>query len=716
MSYPRHSPAAKSVWRPHLTGTLALLAACLLILTAQITGATMNQSKQPTDPVRPTAQEIRAVSNWAARAFTSPIGESKVAKEGGFFLADGIPFSFVYGGTPSSKLLPEWTRQDSARNLQDRSEQTLQWTDPKTGLRVTAVVTAYKDFPAAEWVLHFENTGTADTPILESIQAADMQVDTQTGVGVLHHLWGDDYGVVGQDTFLPVDIPLYKGRNARLAPEGGRPSSGPGFPFFNYEYYGKGVIVAIGWTGQWAATLEHLDPGPTRIRAGMEQTHLLLHPGEKIRSPRILVLNWSGDRMRAHNQFRRLMLAHYSPRPAGKLISLPFALQTFDRYRFNPEWATEAGQLKGIRVAHDLGCDSYWLDAAWYEGGFPYGAGNWWAAAKLFPNGLKPLSDACHKLGMRFILWFDPERVAKDTQIDREHPDWVLRQPDTWGLFDLGNPQARRWLTDLLSKRIEEYGVDIYRNDFNVSPLNYWQQKDTPDRQGISEIRHVEGLYEMWDELLAKHPGLAIDNCASGGRRIDIETCKRSVPLWRSDSGCWEAPPQWNQVQSLGLSLFIPLHSTGIQAADAYTFRSAAAAGAICELGYMDSGFSTEQARAAIAEAKEDARFWYGDLYPLTNCNIATDHLLAFQLHRADLDAGIVLAFRREDCPAHAVLAPLSGVHKDRKYRLEFLDDARKSTQTTVSGRELVEKGLLIQLDKKRSCLLVRYKPAEAGK
>jgi hypothetical protein len=69
-------------------------------------------------------------------------------------------------------------------------------------------------------------------------------------------------------------------------------------------------------------------------------------------------------------------------------------------------------------------------------------------------------------------------------------------------------------------------------------PLPYWRANDAPDRQGMAEIRHVEGLYEFWNDLLRRHPGLVIDNCASGGRRIDLETISRSIPLWRSDWQC----------------------------------------------------------------------------------------------------------------------------------------------------------------------------------
>jgi hypothetical protein len=152
------------------------------------------------------------------------------------------------------------------------------------------------------------------------------------------------------------------------------------------------------------------------------------------------------------------------------------------------------------------------------------------------------VTDACHRLGLQFILWYEPERVAGGSKIAGEHPEFVFssgkgrRVTETGGLFKLSDPVARRWLTDHLSHQIGEFGLDVYRNDFNIDPLGFWHLADAPDRQGMTEIRYVEGLYAMWDELRTDHPGLWIDNCSSGGRRIDLETCMRSVP-------CGEATP-----------------------------------------------------------------------------------------------------------------------------------------------------------------------------
>ena len=128
-----------------------------------------------------------------------------------------------------------------------------------------------------------------------------------------------------------------------------------------------------------------------------------------------------------------------------------------------------------------------------------------------------------------------------------------------------------------------------------MDPLSFWRQADAPDRQGMTEIHYVEGHYAMWDELLARHPGLSIDNCASGGRRIDLETCHRSVPLWHSDTGCGPGHADWNQTQSSGLNLYVPVFTGCAWTPAAYDTRSAATAGLICQFACLDTQFLCRQ-------------------------------------------------------------------------------------------------------------------------
>jgi alpha-galactosidase len=627
------------------------------------------------------------------------------------FMQPGLPFSFKYGDAASADLLKSWKRTAESKDAPDRACQRTTWTDPQSGLAVTAEVSVFKRYPAVDWVLYFENTGTKDTPIIEDIRALDVVLRTGNArqPAVLHQVIGD---TCDERSFLPFDTVLQPDHPITCAPEGGRSSNGT-FPFFDVQYANDGLITAVGWSGQWSASLARSQVGPTRLQAGMERTHLLLHPGERIRTPRILLMPWSGDRVAAHQRWRRLLMFHYVPKTDGRPLQLPIAGQCFDRYvRARPKWGSVADQVMAAEAAAKAGCDYHWLDAAWFDTGFPNGVGNWFPRKDGFPDGMRPVADAVHKLGMKFIVWFEPERVAAGSQLAKEHPEFVFGGKED-GLYKLGDAKALRFMTNLLCKDIDDFGLDVYRNDFNIDPLPFWQANDTPDRVGMTQIRYIEGLYAMWDELIAKHPGLWIDNCASGGRRIDLEMCMRSVPLWHSDTCCSPGHAEWNQTHLAGLSLYLPLFTACAWTPAAYDARSAVTGGLICQFAILDDNFPFDQAQAATAEARAIQPFWYGDYYPLTPVTTTnTDGWIAYQLHRGDLDAGVVLAFRRSTSNYSAMSVNLAAVRPEGTYKVEFSDDSRKSTQRTMTGRELANE-LELRIAKKPGSLLLHYSRAD---
>ena len=145
-------------------------------------------------------------------------------------------------------------RVETSRKLDDqRTERTLTWTDPKTGLEVRCVSVDYSDFPVVEWTVYFKNTGKADTPILENIQGMDVSFQ-RNGEGdyVLRTIRGDDCSAA---SYQPIVIRIGKGTSHRFAPVGGRPTNGS-YPYFNVEWSGQGVIAVLGWPGQWAAQFD----------------------------------------------------------------------------------------------------------------------------------------------------------------------------------------------------------------------------------------------------------------------------------------------------------------------------------------------------------------------------------------------------------------------------------------------------------------------------
>lgn len=622
--------------------------------------------------------------------------------------ARGIPISFLFDGQPSETLLQSWPRSAERKGRGERSHEIIQWQDPATELKVVAETRALAGFPAFEWLLRFENAGDADSPILEQVCVLDLKLDTTAASPVLlDGINGDD---CSRNSFQPFLKEIPPGKGEDMSPQGGRPSS-VAFPFFNVRHGNHNLFVAIGWTGQWCASVTRAADGSTRVTAGMELVHLRLHPGESIRTPRLLVMQAEGDRIDAHNLFRRLLLTHYLPKTAGRTWRPAIGAQSFN-LNFNgrrPEWNTEAGQVAAAKIARQIGCDTHWLDAAWFEGGFPKGVGNWTVRSAEYPRGLKPIGDVCRELGLRFLLWWEPERVIAGTRISREHPEFVL-PGKRFGLFNLGDPAANRWLTDLLVRQIEEFGVRTYRNDFNLSPLPVWRANDAPDRQGITEIRYVEGLYRLWDAIRAAHPDCVMDNCAAGGRRIDLEMCMRSIVQTRSDSGLAPDRADWDQAQSCGLSLFLPVHATIGWSTAAYDCRSSATAGFLGEWDVLDPKFPVEAARTRIAEIRRNQDFWYGDFYPLTACTTAADQWMAWQLHLPDGDEGMVLAFRRAESPYASLQTKLRGLREGQIYEATWTDDNDRVVTRRLAAAELAT--IEIQLPKPRTSVLIRYKQA----
>jgi alpha-galactosidase len=658
--------------------------------------------------------ETAHLQEWSSKAFqASPGGISNSqgmtgsGNPGDALLSDKIPpFSFIYGGKSSAVLLPTWKQ---AVGVSLKNTQVVRWTDPATGLEVKATATSYDDFPAVEWVLNFTNTGKQDTPILEDIQALDEALDMGGASQnlTLRQIAGSN---ASQNDFVPSERKLSAGTSFDFAPSGGR-SSDSVFPFFNLQSDNGGVIVAIGWSGQWKAQLQRDQSGQTQVKAGMELTHLLLHPGETIRTPSILLLRWSdGDWIDAQNQFRRLLLAHYVPRLNHKPVQCCIGIQGFNCWSSggaSPQWCTEAGQIASAKINAEIGCDTLWMDAGWFDGEFPNGVGNWTVKQQAFPHGLKPIADACHALGLKWLVWWEPERAAGGTRIQKEHPEFLLGN-----LFNLGDPAALAWMTDMLNRQINEFGVDCYRNDFNMAPLSNWRNNDAPDRQGMTEIRYIEGLYSLWDSIRARHPNLWIDDCASGGRRIDLEMLKRAVVQTRSDSvGNPNRTADWEQSQSYGLALYVPEQATfGWSIEDTYYVRSCATNGWLGDLDLLNPAFSSEleKAKIAIKEIRENQRYWYGDFYPLTPWTMALDQWIAYQLNCPETNDGIVLAFRHGATIRGSLTVALRGIKPDLTYKVTFSDNNRNETSQSMSGKDLAH--LELKILEPRSSLLVRYK------
>jgi alpha-galactosidase len=650
--------------------------------------------------VLPTAAEMAEAKQWADKleAVAQPNATQPF-------------FSFIYDGKPSAELLSQWKKTQTSRQLDEqRTERTLTWTDPKTGLEVRCVSVVYSDFPVIEWTVYFKNTGKADTPILEFIQAMEVTVKREgEGDYVVRGIRGDDCSAT---SYQPTVTNVGKGATHRVTPPGGKPTAAA-FPYFNVEWSGQGVMAVLGWPGRWAAQFDCDQSSVLKIRGGQELTKLKLLPGEQIRTPLSVLLFWKGDSFRAQNLWRRWMIAHNIPRVKGQLPPTFLSTMGPSGIALQPVAAEEIAAIDAYKKA-GANFDYWWIDAGWYpcKGSWP-NTGTWEPDATRFPKGIRQVSDHARANGMKFVLWFEPERVGPDSWLTKNHPQWIFGG-ENGGLLNMGNPEARDWVIEHFSRLVKEQGVDLYREDFNIDPLGAWRSNDAPDRQGITENLYIQGKLAYWDELRRRFPDILIDSCASGGQRNDLETLRRAVPLLRSDYYSATRPGDpaaftGSQGHTYGLSFWVPYFGVGVSCEDVYDARSHITP----ELGMASNAFTTKTGPISpslpqrIADWRAVAPEFYGDYYPLTKYSLAEDEWIAWQFNRPEVGSGMIQAFRRPESLYESIRLKLHGLDKDAVYAITNLD---APGTTEIAGSELMDKGLLIVAKNPREAILITYK------
>ena len=624
-----------------------------------------------------------------------------------------VPFSFTYDGTPSDSFLDQWRYSVRTETVKDGNRNIISYKDPSTRLLIECTATTYDDNPAVDWVFHLRNMGSTDTPIIEQfmpIDVADFFDDDTPEPIALHWIKG---GKASVDQYLPHKELLQEGQPRQFNPIDW---SFNYLPYFNLESPDGGWIIAIGWTGKTMAEFFGFPSGGAAVKAGMANTHFRLRPGEKVRTPRIVALRWDGNEMiRGYNSFRRLMLNHYVQQRHGGPALPPVSYGSTAAIHINDyQLPTETNQLVAIDKAATLGAEAYWLDAYWMPTCWPnLKLGDWFPRPADFPNGLRPLSDAAHGNNMDFILWMVPQCAAVDTEMGRNETFTKYRASQ--GLLNLGVPEACDFLIDEVSGMIKEYGVDVYREDITAVP----DEQGTADRQGITEMKYVEGLYNYWSGLLHSNPGLLIDNCGGGGTKVDLETMSRSYVLWRSDhqdigeglrgSKHWPYMAMTDQVIVTGLSLYFPLHTGSIWDMHPYTFRSAMSPGIVIYNDIMAEAFPDELAKQGIAELKELRPFFLGDIYPLMDLTVSQRDWYAYQLDRPDAGEGIAFFFRRPGSPFLMADVEMYNIDPDALYMVSITGETyTQSPWKEMTGKELIHPEVIIR--EKPGSALLRYR------
>ncbi|MBI4550873.1 MAG: alpha-galactosidase [Candidatus Latescibacteria bacterium] len=627
-------------------------------------------------------------------------------------LVSRYPFSFTYGGRPADSLLDAWPQQQHSTTLDaTQTMTTTVWTDPDTGLRVEWDAIRFADDPALEWVVYFENTGAVETPIIEDVQALDLACQSPLRDTPPYRLHRTNGAPSNPTDFEVRTVGIPPGHHEHLGGGGGR-SSNRDFPFFTVETGAGTLVVAVGWSGQWRAVVSCQEDGCLHLRAGLELTHFRLRPGERVRSPRMLVLAWPGDVLDSHARFRQVIYRHYAAvRNGEKLLPTLFCNTCFTR---GGHWLNECdaeNQISLIKAYAPLGLEAVITDAGWFEGGWPEGAGNWTPRRDAYPDGMGPVASAAKDHGMIYGLWFEPERVMEGTWLYTHHPEWILHSSRAGGrrnacLLNFGLSEVQDYFFSIVKGFMDLPGFRVYRQDFNIDPLPYWRDNDAPDRQGITEMKYIEGLYAYWDRIAQTWPDSLREECASGGRRIDLETIMRLHIHQKTD---YWFDNEVDQASLWGLSQYLPnnLFVAHLSRLDEYSFHSTLAS-SLC-LGWIADApdFDAQTGKRLLDRYRAVRHLLIGAWYPLLPYSRDLHDWIASQYHRPDLDEGMVLAFRRPHSPYRTADVSLRGLDAHATYDLSF---DRTGATARATGADLMNRFPLTLPEPHRSDLVVYQK------
>ena len=615
-----------------------------------------------------------------------------------------LPYDFKVGRKSLSKNIDDWdisVGAESETGAFYRGGKTTYITLSHKSSAVTATVeaTIYEEKATCEWTVYIKNTGEENSPVISDFYAVNTSIDAQNPQ--LYYSKGSydepyDFALMNKKlTAFPLKFTSYDGR-----------ATDNYLPYFNISGEDGGVVFAVGWTGLWQAEINRgIDD--VSVKAKQEKFKAYLLPGEEVRSPLVSFSFYSGSNpLKGFNTFRSWVSRCVYPENIPDTMTMlefsgPMHTQTAEELFAGADGFGEETYGK---------IDYFWMDAGWYKynEGWHDSVGSWVANPNRFPGGIIEVSDYAASKGCGLVLWFEPERVCKGSLFHKkgsENKNWLIELEDADNLmWNLAEDGATDYLIDYISDFLTDNKISVYRQDFNFSPDVYWAQADKEfydGRKGITENHYVSNLYRYLDGLTENVDGLIIDNCASGGRRLDLEMVRRSVPVWRSDYNCnpHEDILEATQSQTYGLSFWLPLSGTVFYSESEYAARSS-----IMPLGLETFGTVHGEHYGEYIEQRSMMNEYY---YPLSSGGCFSDRMLAMQYSSYDASSGMALVYKRADVKDSEYTVKLNGLVSDAVYSVYDYDSPENVFEMT--GEELMNSGIKLTLPEGEKAFIIMF-------
>ncbi len=613
------------------------------------------------------------------------------------------PFTFKVDGEQFNP--DEWEKSFSETDgvYNGGKTQSIILSNKEKALEVTVEATEFADNATCQWTVFIKNTGKKNSGVISDFYALDSSFPISDS---------ELYYSIGSDTQASDFSLIKKNLNSfskKFSGVDGKPTEAY-LPYFNINGNEYGMILGVGWTGQWMSEFSE-KKGQTDISVKQEHFDAYLLPGETVRSPLVsLSFYENANPLKGFNLFRKWITDCVYPENVTQSsytvmeVAGPMSTRTSD------EIIEVLEGLDGSVFDH---IDAFWMDAGWYSynEGWHDGVGNWTVDTSRYDNGISELSGYAKNKGLGHVLWYEPERVYPGTHfhnIGSSNEKWLISvEGEENIMWNLADEEAFNYYCDYLLNSLKENGVTVYRQDFNFAPLKYWQKADEEfydGRTGICENHYVTNLYRYLDYLTENIDGLIIDNCASGGKRLDLEMTYRSIAFWRSDYNCSYHPDLFEATQShtYGVSFWLPITGSALYMIDEYSSRSA-----IMPLMLMDFfshqnpefGYYTEQ-KVIMGE----------NYYPLDFGSFDNDKMLAMQFSSSDALSGMALVYKRAEVKDTEYTVKLNGLVTEQTYNV--YDTDTPETVYTLTGEELMNDGITLNLPEGSKAIILMFEAA----
>ena len=237
-----------------------------------------------------------------------------------------------------------------------------------------------------------------------------------------------------------------------------------------------------------------------------------------------------------HSLYRaRLARGYWRDRPRPILIN-NWEATYFD---FNEEKILEI-----VRTAKQLGIELFVLDDGWFgkrEDDYS-SLGDWYPNLEKLPDGIAGIAKKVAAEGMKFGLWFEPEMVNKDSNLYREHPDWILSTPGrhishgrNQYILDFSRAEVVDAIYGQMEKILEDAPISYIKWDMNRCMSEVYSHTASAADQGKVMHQYILGVYRLYEKLTGRFPEILFESCASGGSRFDPGLLYYAPQAWTSD-------------------------------------------------------------------------------------------------------------------------------------------------------------------------------------